>query len=182
MDGFKPLLKIGGRTILERSIELFQRTGIGDIVAVLGHRSDELIPVVEKTMARFVVNQHYHDGMFSSIQRGVREIGQQCDAFFLLPVDTPLVRTSTIMQLLETFESMPTTLICTPQYNDRNGHPPLIDTCLIDEILAYDGQGGLRSLLRNYQDKSCSVAVPDKHILMDLDTRNDLAHLRDAAW
>jgi CTP:molybdopterin cytidylyltransferase MocA len=133
-------------------------------------------------MARFVVNQHYHDGMFSSIQRGVREIGQQCDAFFLLPVDTPLVRTSTIMQLLETFESMPTTLICTPQYNDRNGHPPLIDTCLIDEILAYDGQGGLRSLLRNYQDKSCSVAVPDKHILMDLDTRNDLAHLRDAAW
>ena len=182
MKAFKPLLNIEGRTIIERSIELFHRTGIDDIVVVIGHRSDKLIPVVEKTVARFVVNQRYHDGMFSSIQKGVRELSQQCDAFFLLPVDTPLVHSSTILRLVETFTCMPSTLVCTPQFNHRHGHPPLINTCLIDEILAYDGQGGLRSLLRKYRDKTRSVPVPDRHILMDADTQADLALLRNTAF
>lgn len=182
MKAFKPLLKINGTTIIERVIALFHSVGIDDIVTVVGHRSDELIPVLEKTVARCVINQHYNEGMFSSIQTGVRELRQQCDAFFLLPVDIPLVHSSTILRLMETCKSRPSALICSPQYNDRKGHPPLIDSCLIDEILTYDGQGGLRSLLRKYEDQTCMVAVSDRHILMDVDTQADLALLRNAAF
>ncbi|MBT8362629.1 MAG: nucleotidyltransferase family protein [Deltaproteobacteria bacterium] len=182
MKAFKPLLKIDGTTIIERAIALFQSVGIHDIVTVVGHRSDELIPVLEKTAAHCVINQRYHDGMFSSIQRGVQELKQHCDAFFLLPVDIPLVHSSTILRLLEAFKSRSSTLICSPHYNNRQGHPPLIDSCLIDEILTYGGHGGLRSLLRKYEDKTHMVAVSDRHVLMDIDTQADLALLRNTAF
>ena len=41
---FKPLLFLGGITLLERGILLFQTTGVRDIRVVVGHRAAELLP------------------------------------------------------------------------------------------------------------------------------------------
>ncbi len=174
MQAFKPLLTIGGKTIVERVMELFRGAGVTDIITVLGHRSEELIPVVEAVSCRYVVNRNYRDGMFSSIQRGVEELQGTCDAFFLLPVDIPLVHPNTIRYLLDSFSKNTTALVCYPQFQSRRGHPPLIDSSLADQILAYDGQGGMRGFLRRYEDQAIVVSVVDPFIRMDLDTREDL--------
>ena len=179
MRGFKPLMNLGGKPLIHHVIDLFESTNIEEIVTVVGHRSDELIPVVEQTSSRWVINHQYHDGMFSSIQQGVQKFSQSCSAFFLLPVDMPLVRPETIYQLLEVFTQKSSIPVCYPEFMSRKGHPPLLNSSLINEILDYNGQGGMRNLLRKYDHQACVTPVADKYILMDADTEEDFALLKE---
>jgi molybdenum cofactor cytidylyltransferase len=181
MKTFKPLLRLGDQTLVERVIGLFAAAGIHDIVTVVGHRSDELIGVVRQTPSRWVLNASYRDGMFSSIQQGVRALDPSCDAFFLLPVDIPLVRLQSLLRLREAFQRHPFPLICYPQWGKRRGHPPLIAGRLINAILQHDGAGGgMRSLLRRYENQAYLVPVEDRYICMDADTEEEFALLHDA--
>ncbi len=42
MDGFKPLMELGKKHLLARTVELFQKSGVETIVAVTGHRKGEV--------------------------------------------------------------------------------------------------------------------------------------------
>ena len=180
MAGFKPLLEIGGKTLLEHAVGLFKNAGVDEIVTVLGHRSADLLPVVEAACSRHVLNSNFHNGMFSSIQVGVKELKNACEAFFLLPVDIPFVRPATLRQLQDAFNKNSSALVCYPQYKSRRGHPPLIDSCLINEILAAAGTENMRSLLKKYEKKAVTVAVADPFVRMDADTPEDFLLLQKA--
>ncbi len=179
MKGFKPLLRIGPKTLIEHAIELFKSAGIDDIVTVVGHGSQKLIPAVEAASSRHVTNDQYHSGMYSSIQQGVKALRHPCDAFFLLPVDIPLVQPATVRQLFDAFGRHPSSMVCYPQFQTRRGHPPLINSRLIHEILSYGGQGGLRELLRCHQAHALAIAVEDPFILLDADTPEDMVLLKE---
>jgi len=96
--GFKPLLPIGHRTVLEHCLHLFSRleTGPCQTVVVLGHRAEDLRPVVSGLGAIPVHNPDFDLGMFSSVQVGSAALSPSVQAFFVLPVDIPLVRPLTI--------------------------------------------------------------------------------------
>lgn len=178
MDSFKPLLEIKGKTLVENAINLFKDTGVKEIVTVIGYRSEALIPIIEKTASRSVVNENYQYGMLSSIQKGVAELKDICDAFFLLPVDIPCVRTSTVKQLLEKYHGNPSALICYPESDSRRGHPPLIASSLIDRLVAYSGEEGMRGFLKGYENRAVTVPVADPFIHLDVDTEEDLSQLQ----
>jgi molybdenum cofactor cytidylyltransferase len=179
MDGFKPLLQIGPKSILEHALDLFCLSAIREIVTVVGHRSAELVPTLRDRRARYVLNENYRAGMFSSIQVGVEALATGCAGFFLLPVDIPLVRQETLRQLIEASAGDPARAIIYPQFQGRCGHPPLISTELVKPILADAGNGGLRTLLRTYRAKALVVPVDDPFILKDVDTTDDLQTLKD---
>jgi len=176
MEGFKPLLRIGSKRLIEHAIALFDACGIPS-VTVVGHRSSELVPAINQTSSRIVYNRHYRDGMFSSIQCGVKELSTY-QAFFLLPVDIPLVRPDTIEKLLAARENNENMLVYYPEFHSRKGHPPLISTRLIPEILGYDGPGGMRGLLHKCANSSMAVMVDDQFVTRDADTREDLSYLQ----
>ena len=179
MKEFKPLLHIGEKTIVEHAIALFKKAGIDDIVTVVGHRSDKLIPVVRTSTSRYVINNNYHDGMYSSVQQGIKALRRTCDAFFLLPVDIPLVLPTTVRKLSHAFYKESSPMVCYPQFQSRRGHPPLINSRLIDAIFSYGDKGGLRAFLREYENQAISIPVEDPFILLDADTPKDLLLLRE---
>lgn len=172
MGGFKPLLPLGGETLIERAIGLFNGVGIGRVVVVLGHGADRVLPVLERSGIEPVINTRCDEGMFSSVQAGVSGLGGACGSFFILPVDIPLVRPDTLERLLEAFRTGDAE-ICRPSFRGRYGHPPLISAALIPAIRDFDGTGGLRALLACHGDRTAEVAVDDPGILLDLDTRED---------
>lgn len=176
---FKPLLSIGPQTLLGHTISLFQSSGVDDIVVVTGHQSEDLKQELNRYSCRSVLNENFSNGMFSSVQVGVEALDTLSDAFFLLPVDMPLVRQETIINLMEEMEQDPHSLVFYPECQTRRGHPPLIRRDLAAAILSYDDQGGLRALLRRYRHKSRNVVVDDPYILLDVDTQNDLILLED---
>ena len=92
MGQFKPLMSLGDRTILERVLALCESSNIDDIVVVIGHRAADMRSALAGRKVRCIENRHYQDGMFSSLLAGLSAISPQSGAFFVLPVDIPLVR------------------------------------------------------------------------------------------
>jgi CTP:molybdopterin cytidylyltransferase MocA len=64
-------------------------------------------------------------------------------------------------------------VILYPTFDGRRGHPPLIATSLIPQILMWSGGGGLRAFLNGRDAESAELAVNDESILIDLDTPED---------
>jgi molybdenum cofactor cytidylyltransferase len=167
MGKFKPLLPLGNATVVERCVRLFLETGVKNVCVVIGHQAQDLVPVVERLNVLWTINENFQEGMFSSIQAGVRSLNDSV-AFFLLPVDIPLVRNSTVIELLNAYHDGLDVLY--PCFQGRRGHPPLISNSLFPGILAWKEEGGLRSFLAQHQRRTANVEVPDDNILLDMDT------------
>lgn len=172
MGTFKPLLPFAGATVIENAIRTFRRAGIVDITVVVGHRADELIPILDRLKVKHIFNENYDEGMFSSIIKGVQSLTPETEAFFLLPGDMPLVKSHTVRLLYRAFNKMEMDVVY-PVFQKRRGHPPLIGANCFPEILLGGATGGLRQILEGYEGRSYEVEVLDESILQDLDTQDD---------
>jgi molybdenum cofactor cytidylyltransferase len=174
MNGFKPLMELGKKTLLERVVQLFIKSGIDNIVVVTGHRKKDVKEEATRLGIKSVFNKEYDTGMFSSVCAGVKQVKEmkEIDAFFILPVDIPLIRPTTLIELLK---HTPEKGVCYPTFLGERGHPPLISAALIPAILKFNGKGGLKALLEKFPGKD--VAVWDEGILRDADTPDDFALL-----
>lgn len=169
MKAFKPLLPLGEITVIEHALKTFLDAGIKNILVVLGYQGKKIEPLLEKHNISWVYNENYDQGMFSSVTAGVKALPSHNKGFFLLPVDIPLVKTSTIDELLKAYQQSEKHIIY-PSYNRRKGHPPLISSYLYSKILTYDGSGGLKTLLKKYdQEHGEYVNVKDEGIILDMD-------------
>ena len=172
MGRFKPLLPLGGTSVLGRAVGLFQQAGVADVRVVAGHRADDLIPQIEALGAKAVINPDYEDGMFTSVLAGVRSLGPEVEAFFILPADMPLVRPATVRLVLERWLNDPG-LIVRPAFQGRRGHPPLIPTLFSTGIMAWPGQRGLKGAMEQWEDRSVTLEIDDQGIVLDLDRPGD---------
>jgi len=179
MGRFKPLLRLGGVPAIDRTIDLMRRGGVADIVVVVGHHAEELLPRLAARGVAAVVNHAYREGMYSSVRSGIAALGDEVEACFVLPVDIPLVRPLTIRRLGEMFAAGMSVLY--PCFDGQRGHPPLIARRLFAPILDGDGTGGLRRMLADHENEAAELDVVDEGILLDMDTPEDLARLEQRA-
>jgi molybdenum cofactor cytidylyltransferase len=166
MKRFKPLLPLGRMTALERCVNLFRDAGVNDVRVVVGYRADELIPILDGRHIRWIMNDRFQEGMFSSVQAGVRDLES---AFFLLPVDMPLVRRTTVSDVLTARSGQPAD-VWIPSFSGKRGHPPLISTIHRSDLLQWNGDGGLRAFLNERALHIVEVEVADEHTLIDMDS------------
>ncbi len=134
--------------------------------------------MLRKARVRIVENARFQDGMFSSVSAGVRGLGSATAAFFLLPVDVPLVRTWTLWRLLAVHEERPGSVVH-PCFRGRRGHPPLIPSDLVDAILRGPAEGGLKAVLARHEERAVNVEVPDRNILFDVNSPAQCEELVD---
>lgn len=173
MGSCKAMLPLGTSTVLEQVVELFHGCGISEVIVVTGHEAGLTAPVARKAGALAVYNPDFGLGMFSSICAGVQALSPECNGFFLLPVDIPLIRKGTITLLARAFEASAARLLY-PVYGGERGHPPLISTALCRAIVQGDGSHGLRGILAAVEAENPGqvrdILVPDANILFDMDT------------
>jgi putative nucleotidyltransferase with HDIG domain len=173
IGGFKPLMELGGHSLIGRCAGLFRRAGIDDIVLITGHRHEEVEAKAARLGLSCIHNLDYDQGMYSSVCTAAAHLHlTKADGFFMLPVDIPLIRPATIAALSAAFAGR---AVLYPSFAGLRGHPPLIPAHLIPAILAHDGRGGLKSLLETREH--LDVAVWDKGILLDADTPEDFGVL-----
>jgi len=175
MKQFKPLLPLGDGTVTDRVIDTFLVAG-ADVFLVAGYRHDDIVASIKKRDITIVYNPGYEQGMFSSIQAGVRRLSPQYQAFFILPVDIPLARPATIRRLIQAAEKNPGRIIY-PVFGGKRGHPPLIPAGLAGEILRWVKTGGLKAVLKTKERMALEVPVADSFILYDIDTPQDYKEL-----
>jgi molybdenum cofactor cytidylyltransferase len=177
MGRLKPLLPLAGMTALERVIALFQSAGITDVIVVVGNHADELRPIIQREDARYVYNPHWLQGMYSSVVSGVAALPPYTRGAFVLPVDIPLVRSSTVRQLADAFRP---DRILYPLFDNRRGHPPLIARPILDETARRE-TGMLRALLLAHESAALNIPVADHAIHLDMDTPRDFNALQQLA-
>ncbi len=172
MEAFKPLLPLGATTVVERVLATVREAGVETIRVVVGWNAALLIPVLERCGAPWTRNERFAEGMYTSIQVGLRSLPTDVAAFFLLPADMPLVQSATLAQLAAEWDAQPKGIVY-PCHHGKRGHPPLIAAGYISEILAAEPAGGLREVLGERSSEARLVECADPGVLIDLDTPDE---------
>ena len=171
MGAFKPLLPYKNSTVIETAIGS-ALPYVSTAVLTVGNRAGELSALLRERFGEaltIAANPDYAStDMLRSVQLGLRAMGE-CDAFFLLPADMPLISGKVYEALIAAFDGSADVIY--PILGGRRGHPPLINARLIPAILGYEDEGGLRAILSGRAEKC--VAVSDQGIFTDLDTYED---------
>lgn len=173
MGGFKPLLPLRGRTVIENTIDSMLTAGVDRVVVVLGYRGEELEALLREkydpSRLVLVYNHCYAEtDMLTSIKCGLA-VMPTCDRFFLLPGDMPVITQETYEVVLRAATVRPS--IVFPTLEGYRKHPPLIDSDFIPAILNYQGEDGLRGFWRLHEECVVTVPVDDVGCRTDLDTR-----------
>ncbi len=172
MGAFKPLLPFGSGLIIERVLATVREAGVADVRVVVGWSANLLTPVLDRQGVPWVRNERFEEGMYTSVQAGVRTLSPATRAFFLVLGDMPLVRSATLARLIGEYDRSPAGVLY-PCWGGKRGHPPLVSAAHAAEILRETLAGGLRALLARHDEDARDVECDDPGTLVDLDTPDE---------
>lgn len=176
MKEFKPLMKIGERTMIETTVLHMFEAGVDQVTVVVGFRGYEVKEVLknlepDQRRLQIVENPAYATTqMLDSIQIGLSVMGD-CDGFFLTPGDMPAISTGTYRKLLDQAGKSSYKLIF-PVIDGYRKHPPFISSQCRDQILEFRGEG-LRALWKEYEGEILELPMQDEGCTMDADYQAD---------
>ena len=173
MGDYKPLMPLRGKTVIENTVDSLLQGDASQVVVVLGYRGKEVESLLRKCYpegrVRVVYNHSYATtDMLHSIKVGLSSL-PDCEAFFLLPGDMPVVSRETFF-LLRCAMPWDRPSIVFPTLSGYRKHPPLVDARFVDAIKNYSGPNGLRGFWRLHEDAVVTVPVDDQGCWCDLDT------------
>lgn len=144
------------------------------VIIVAGYQASQLINQYQKNpKIKFVVNPHYQQGMFSSIQCGVKEIS--CDAFFIALGDMPCIDPQ-VFALLQKKRDVVGNKILFPGNVLMTGHPVLFPKSIIPKVLQADSQTTMKQLLEPKETQYLNLPSC-MGIFKDIDTLEDYDEL-----
>ena len=177
MGAFKPLLDLGGKPLICRTVESLLDGGAENVIVVTGRNSEQVCQALAVyPQVQTVYNAHYAEtSMYDSIRLGLQQI-TDCDVLLFLPADVPAIRPETVRVLLEAWaQSRPDVLY--PIYAGMQWHPPVMAGHLLPLLLQYDGVGGLKGALEQYGTHAAQLLMPDKGCMMDADYAEEYEQL-----
>jgi molybdenum cofactor cytidylyltransferase len=168
----KPLLPWCGVTLVEYQVANLLRAGVSEVVAVLGHKAEAIVPHVYGPNVRHVVNPDYRTGKSTSVKAGLAAVALDADAVLLLAVDQPRP-SRLISQVIQShFESGD--LITSPRRQGRGGHPVIFSSSLRAEMERISEESeGLRAVFRAHESQVNTLQIDDPRIRLDLNTYDE---------
>ena len=180
----KQLLRIGGETILERTLNNVRASQVAEIVLVLGHAAESVEKEISTAQIRVVHNPDYQQGMGTSLRAGLAAVSADASAALIILADQPFVRPETLNRLIACHrESRPQTVIpqiIIPMYQGFRGNPVLLDRSVFAEVKGLNGDVGCRAIFGDHTEGICKLPVDDAGILLDIDSRADFETLGDS--
>lgn len=182
MDGFKPLMKLNGFPMIQMTVQSLRNGGIDDITVVTGCRAKEMEEVLLPMGVRIVENTAYAEtDMLTSVQMGLKEMMKDADAVCFLPGDIPLVSPKSMERIKKRLMEIPDeTQILQPISGSggifQEAHPPVLLLGAYEQVLGYEGTGGLRQIFSMMRAET--VELEDPGALVDADYRTDFERLQ----
>lgn len=182
MGETKGLLPWGNGTLIEHQVETLKYVGLSPIVVILGHQSDTLEALVgNRAGVECVYNPDHSLGKATSVRAGVQALQRLQDApsaplslkaILVLGVDQPR-SSKTICRVIDGHGDG-TCLITLPTYLGKGGHPVILSSSLMDEMLGIsESTLGLKGLVHRYELQTQRVEIGSPEVLLDLNTPAD---------
>lgn len=174
MGAFKPLMMVDGRTMIGRVIDMMRRAGASPIVAVTGHRHEELEKQLKGEGVLCVFNPDYATTQqLESLRLGLKALEGEAERIMISPADVPLVNPATV----EALKGMKGDFV-RPVWQGEVGHPVFLNAAFIPYLMTYDGPGGLRGAMERHPDCDLrELHCSDRGTVLDNDTRADFDRL-----
>jgi len=174
--GNKALAKIDEISFLEKIANSLKEIGCNPIVVVIGSVTEPIIKEAKRLRIGYAINDNWKDGQFSSLQKGLKEIKNDVSGALITLVDHPLVKYETYNSLKDKF-SQSSRNIFIPLYNLRRGHPIVVPSEAINEIIETKNNITLRDILKTHESMIETFPCEDSGILKDIDTKEEYERL-----
>src|SRR5947209_15398131 len=145
MGVVKPLVRIGGKPMLESTLSTLLQSRVDEIVVVLGHSAQLIQETIPLGSARIVINDSYAEGIASSLRIGLSSVRANAEAALIVLADQPFLKAETVDRLIEEYRSKKPEIIV-PTYNGFRGNPALLDRSLFPELAQLSGDIGCRAI------------------------------------
>lgn len=166
-------LKNGDISMAERVVLNFKRVGIKEIVMVTGFQAKKLEKSLQHSGVTFLRNDNFETTqMLDSAKMGLAFLKERCDRVLFCPADVPFFSTDTVERILEADGKL-----VFPSCQGRMGHPIRLDSDLIDLILEYDGDEGLKGAIESLGITPSKLLIHDEGSITDADSHTDYQHL-----
>ncbi len=182
MEGENKLIKeINGMPLIKHSIKNMLGSAIDEIIVVLGHDKSLIENIIEKNKKiKFIYNDNYKTGISSSIKKGLNNISERTEAFFICLGDMPNVNQNIYNKLIKTRYNYNKKIIpekkkeiFIPFFEKKEGNPVLFSKFMKEKILNIDGDFGAKKIIESNKNKILYVPIKSSGVVLDFDTQKD---------
>lgn len=166
-----------GTPMVARVADALLASPLRPVIAVLGHRADEIEAALAGRPVQFVHAPDWQSGLAASLRAGIAAVPAECHAALVCLGDMPLVTPRAINRLLDAYDRDEGRLIVVPTHGGQYGNPVLWDRRFFPEMVALTGDRGARPLLERHAEHVTAVPMDDDAVLRDVDTPEQLATL-----
>jgi nicotine blue oxidoreductase len=168
----KALVSIGGRTLVERGVELLRDGGTEPVVVVTG------AVAVTAPDAVTVHNPDWRSGMGSSLRTGLAALPSGCLAVVIALVDQPLIGAEAVRRLISAFRDSQGLIAA--GYGGKRRNPVLIPRSYWAQVAAAaEADLGARGFLEAHKNLVTVIECGDVGRPDDLDTEEDRSRITD---
>lgn len=172
----KSLLELGGVPLIRRNLFALSGAGVDEVAVVLGHRADEVEPVLLDFPVTLVRNPDYSGGgQMSSVRVGLGALTPKLDAVIIALADQPLINAQDIVALISAYKKRGSASAVVPYVEGERGNPIIIDATVRDSVLAGDVNFGCRQWLAAHPDQVLRLETDNRHYRVDVDSPQDIA-------
>ncbi len=172
----KLLADLAGKPVIAHVVDAIAAAGLPPPVVVLGHRADAVRAALGDRPASFVTAADHAEGMSRSLRAGLAAAPNEWGAAIVALGDMPAVDCATYAALVAAMlDHVPAAV---PMWQGKRGNPVGWSRAQWRALAAVTGDGGGRALLAGLGERLVEVAVDDPGILVDVDTPEALAALR----
>lgn len=168
----KQLVAIDGLPMVRRAVISAGAAGADALVLVAGRDAAAVHHAADA--AFLIVNEHYEDGMGTSIAIAARTLGPVADALMFCLADQPGIPAQHYAALARAWDGSGGAVIATA-FDKSVGPPVLFGRAHFDRLAALDGDVGARALLREAGDSLATIRCDEAAI--DIDRPADLERL-----
>ena len=115
----------------------------------------------------------------TSLKRGIAALPPDTDGVIVCLGDMPLVAGRDLDRLIAAFNPLEGRAIVVPTRRGKRGNPVLWASRFLPEMAELAGDVGAKHLIGEHADLVCEVEMDSDGVLVDVDTPDALAALRD---
>jgi molybdenum cofactor cytidylyltransferase len=175
----KVLMPVLDKPMFLHSVELALQSNLSPIYIVVGKYIEEINLVLEGMPVNTIFNRYYEDGMSTSLKKGIEAVSPLSDATIVFLADQPLTPKVVVEKMIKEYLKHRSNgvKIVRPKYNDKPGHPILIDSSLYKEFESIIGDVGGKSIIQRHKTEMKVIHFNEEDWGIDIDTMNEYQNL-----
>lgn len=158
--------------LVSYQVAQLKAAGVDDVIVVLGHRAEEVIPHVSGERVHYVINPDYAAGKTTSIKAGLSRVDTSAQLIVLLAIDQP--RPASIIRRVIQAHLDSDAAVTSPIHGARGGHPIVFAARLVGELKRITEENqGIREVIERHRSEVHRVPIEEPNVRLDLNTPED---------